>query len=122
LRRKKKSFSNLTLPQPSRQEKLLQRMAMSKAPQGTLAAYYEPLLDSGMLPDFVLRQGIRHLLGRRKRQCDLQNISLNNRMKVDYIQGLKKKATIAIETKAANEQQYVLYNFFSLIHCVGGCC
>ncbi|KAI8848581.1 hypothetical protein BC829DRAFT_393888 [Chytridium lagenaria] len=44
----------------------------------SLASYYEPLLDGGYLPDFVLRRGIRHLLSRRKSQLTHPSITIAN--------------------------------------------
>ncbi|KAJ3416386.1 hypothetical protein HDV05_001954 [Chytridiales sp. JEL 0842] len=80
-------------------------MAMQPAPPRTLASLYEPLLDSGYIPDFLLRTGIRHLLSRRKRQLTYSNVTSEEEAKGGYVEYLKGKATIAVNTKEANEQQ-----------------
>ncbi|KAJ3316501.1 hypothetical protein HDU76_001747, partial [Blyttiomyces sp. JEL0837] len=89
------------------------------AKTNTLASYYEPILDSGYLPDFVTRTGIRHLLARRKNQCNLGSLTANNDAKTKYIQGLREKAVIAINTKEANEQHYEVPTAFFKLH-LGG--
>ncbi|KAJ3191475.1 hypothetical protein HK101_007675 [Irineochytrium annulatum] len=83
---------------------------------GSLASYYEPILDTGYVPDFVLRRGIRHLLSRRKQQCDLGSITRNNKAKLDYVRRLRASATIAINTKEANEQHYEVPTAFFKLH------
>ncbi|KAJ3168030.1 hypothetical protein HDU88_001978 [Geranomyces variabilis] len=76
-----------------------------------LASIYEPALDQGLVPDFVLRRGIRHLLSRRVAQLAASD-------KVSYIKGLKLRDEIAYATKEANEQHYeVPTEFFRL--CLG---
>ncbi|KAJ1552231.1 hypothetical protein HK405_012136 [Cladochytrium tenue] len=76
-------------------------------PRG-LAAYYEPVLDAGVLPDFVVRAGIRHLLARRKQQCNPGGGALDakSRAKAAYVRSLRERARIAEHTAAANEQHY----------------
>ncbi|KAJ3101553.1 hypothetical protein HDU97_001302 [Phlyctochytrium planicorne] len=81
-------------------------LILSKPPTSSLASYYEPMLDGGYVPDFVLRRGIRYLLSRRKAQCEFGSLTANNRAKADYIQGLREKSRIAFNTKEANEQHY----------------
>ncbi|TPX55436.1 hypothetical protein PhCBS80983_g05316 [Powellomyces hirtus] len=76
-----------------------------------LSSIYEPALDQGLVPDFVLRRGIRHLLSRRVAQ-------LQQADKVSYIKALKEREAIADNTKEANEQHYeVPTEFFKL--CLG---
>ena len=91
---------------------------MNLLPKLNLPALYEPLLDNGVVPDFMLRQGVRHLLGRRLKQLDFGSVSQNNAAKTRYIQSLKSKEQIAIHTQEANEQHYeVPTEFFKL--CLG---
>ncbi|KAJ3019757.1 hypothetical protein HKX48_001815 [Thoreauomyces humboldtii] len=76
-----------------------------------MANFYEPLIDQGVVPDFLVRRGIRHLLSRRVAQ-------LSSADKVGYIKGLKTREAIADNTKEANEQHYeVPTEFFKL--CLG---
>ena len=83
-----------------------------------LSAFYEPVLDRGILPDFLVRQGVRHLLSRRLSQLDHGSITQNDAVKTAYIQNLKSTETIALHTKDANEQHYeVPTEFFQL--CLG---
>ncbi|KAJ3116433.1 hypothetical protein HDU96_009690 [Phlyctochytrium bullatum] len=85
-------------------------------PPATLASYYEPLLDSGYVPDTLLRLGIRHLLARRKKQCDLGSIAANDAAKSAYIASLRERAAIAVNTKEANEQHYEVPTAFFRTH------
>ena len=68
------------------------------------SAVYEPLLDSGYVPDFITRQGVRHLLSRRVKQTEFGSVEVNNQVKMEYINNLKAQKTIAVHTKEANEQ------------------
>jgi len=79
--------------------------------------WYEPLLDRGVLPDAVIRAGIRARLARRldaERSGDVEDRSERHRA---FIRGLRE-SPIAIETEKANEQHYELPPaFFEL--CLG---
>ena len=79
---------------------------------------YEPILDMGLLPDFITRTGIRHLLARRSSQCKPGDGSLTakDQYKLNYIASLRQKATIAINTKEANEQHYEVPTEFFRLH------
>ena len=71
-----------------------------------LSTFYEPIVESGFLPDFITRQGIRALLARR-----IQNLPKDPK---DYILNLKNRK-LAINVKEANEQHYeVDTEFFKL--------
>ncbi|KAJ3199758.1 hypothetical protein HDU67_002574 [Dinochytrium kinnereticum] len=91
-------------------------VASTTPPSSSLSAYYEPLIDQGYLPDFLLRRGIRHLLARRKAQCNFGSITANNAAKTAYIASLRAKATIAINTKEANDQHYEVPTEFFKMH------
>ena len=83
----------------------------------SLASIYEPLIDRGYLPDFVLRAGIRKLCGDRLAQSDMGSLVKNDEDKKQYIAKLKD-APVAIHTKEANEQHYELpTEFFKM--CLG---
>jgi cyclopropane-fatty-acyl-phospholipid synthase len=84
------------------------------------ADWYEPLLDSGYVPDFLLREGIRHLLGRRLASLRLNeqpHFDQQHATKMDFINELKFKP-IAVHTKKANEQHYEVSTEF-LKMCLG---
>lgn len=78
---------------------------------------YSSLLEKNIIPDFLLRQGIRHLLAQRLKDEDKGSIEANQQHLTQLIAELKK-SPIAIETKAANEQHYeVPTEFYKL--CLG---
>ncbi|KAI9020423.1 S-adenosyl-L-methionine-dependent methyltransferase [Hyaloraphidium curvatum] len=84
----------------------------------SLAAIYEPLLDKGYLPDFLLRAGIRKLCGDRLAQSEQGSLVRNDEDKKRYLAMLKETPSIAIHTKEANEQHYELpTEFFKM--CLG---
>jgi len=65
------------------------------------------LLERGLLPDPVIRWGIRRLLGDRLRQEDRGNAEANRRAQQSFIEELKR-SPVAIATDKANEQHYEL--------------
>ncbi|KAJ3061490.1 hypothetical protein HK102_009097, partial [Quaeritorhiza haematococci] len=73
-----------------------------------LEPLYEPLLDGGWVPDFLLRIGTRYLLSRRLREIEFGSPERNNDYKMKYVQSLKidYQDKIAVHTKEANEQHY----------------
>ncbi|KAJ3335562.1 hypothetical protein HDU93_005040 [Gonapodya sp. JEL0774] len=66
----------------------------------------EPLIDKGLLPDWMLRMGIRHLLAGRVRGWSETDIETLDGAKREFINSLKKSESIAINTKEANQQHY----------------
>lgn len=62
--------------------------------------FYDKLLEKDLIPDFLIRIGIRRLLKQRLRDEETQEQNLPK-----LIEELKN-SPIAIETKAANEQHY----------------
>lgn len=71
-------------------------------------------IDSGLIPDFILRAGIRHLLAKRLREEDRESLELQQESLRGFIASLRA-CPIAVETKAANEQHYeVPPRFFEL--------
>ena len=67
--------------------------------------FIDTLLGWDILPDFVIRQGIRKLL--RQRLNDERASNPNEQLKkVSQFADELKKLPVAIETKAANEQHY----------------
>jgi cyclopropane-fatty-acyl-phospholipid synthase len=72
-------------------------------------AWYEPLLDAGWLPDWMIRSGIRRSLAARLAEERLLQ------RKDAFIQALRD-SPIALDTSAANAQHYdVPAEFFELI-------
>jgi cyclopropane-fatty-acyl-phospholipid synthase len=77
----------------------------------------EQLLERDLLPDGLLRLGIRHLLRRRLREQCRGDVEAQNAALQALIAQLRR-SPIAIETVAANEQHYELpTRFFQL--CLG---
>ena len=64
------------------------------------------LIETGYVPDFLTRIGIRKLLSNRVKQCQQAKSS-----KVEYIKNLKERE-IAINTKDANDQHYEVPSVF----------
>ncbi|KAI8924802.1 S-adenosyl-L-methionine-dependent methyltransferase [Entophlyctis helioformis] len=91
---------SLQLPRDGQRTHAAQHLQMSSWFQLPKAsALYEPVLDTGYVPDFLLRQGIRTLLAKRARSLTYP----------------RAREQIAIHTKEANEQHYeVPTEFFRL--------
>lgn len=89
------------------------------------AAWYEPLVERDLVPDAVLRAGIRRLTSQRLRDEDRGNPELQQAHLMRYIEQLKA-SPIAIHARAANEQHYeVPAEFFAAvlgIHRKYSCC
>ncbi len=68
-------------------------------------AWYEAFVERDVVPDFVLRAGIRRLLRERLRDEDLGSAEKNRARKAGFVAELKA-GPIAIHTRAANEQHY----------------
>ncbi|MDX1961114.1 MAG: class I SAM-dependent methyltransferase [Leptospiraceae bacterium] len=75
------------------------------------------LLEKNLLPDFLIRAGIRVLLQSRLDEENRGSLEKNKIHLMNYIDGLKK-SPIAVNTKDANEQHYeVPTEFYKL--CLG---
>ena len=75
------------------------------------------LLERNLLPDWLLRTGIRNLLAERLREEDRGGLEADQEHLLQMIAELKR-SPIAIETKAANQQHYeVPTRFYQL--CLG---
>lgn len=80
-------------------------------------AFATRLAESGVLPDAVLRHGIRRLCAQRLRDERGNDADVNGERQRAFIDSLRASA-IAIETDAANRQHYELPpQFFTL--CLG---
>ncbi len=67
--------------------------------------WYDRLLEKDLVPDFLIRKGIRGLLAKRLRDEDKGNPEANLQALMKLIEDLKK-SPIAVDTTAANEQHY----------------
>lgn len=85
----------------------------------------DSLIGKAPIPDFVLRAGIKHLIGQKKREIH-NEFSPNPDAKLEDFSRQLKKMPIAIETKKANEQHYeVPYEFYLKVlgkHLKYSCC
>jgi cyclopropane-fatty-acyl-phospholipid synthase len=79
------------------------------------AAWYENLVERDLIPDWVLRAGIRRLIAQRLRAEDKGDPERQQAHLMRYIEELKA-SPIAIHTPAANAQHYeVPADFFNLV-------
>jgi cyclopropane-fatty-acyl-phospholipid synthase len=77
----------------------------------------DTLLEKNLLPDFLIRLGIRRLLAERLQEENKGSAEAQNARLLEFIKELKA-SPIAIQTRAANEQHYeVPTRFFQL--CLG---
>lgn len=77
--------------------------------------WYSGLLEKDVLPDFIIRKGIRNLLAQRLREEDKGNPEAQQEHFMKLIEELKK-SPIAINTADANTQHYeVPADFFQLV-------
>src|SRR5262245_7924665 len=67
----------------------------------------DALLSRNLVPDAIIRQGIRSLLRQRLREEDAGSPEARQRRIMDLVDQLKK-SPIAIDTQAANEQHYTV--------------
>lgn len=63
------------------------------------------LTEQGMMPDMVLRRGIRLLLKQRLKEISSSNVELMSDLQSEFIQQMKESA-IALVPEKANEQHY----------------
>lgn len=77
----------------------------------------DSLLEKNLLPDFLIRNGIRRLLRERLRE---EKKSSDNEQQLHYDELIRicKSSPVAIETKAANEQHYEVPTAFYK-YCLG---
>jgi cyclopropane-fatty-acyl-phospholipid synthase len=69
------------------------------------AAWYEPLVERDLVPDWILRAGIRRLIAQRLREEDKGDPERQQSHFMTYVEQLKA-SPIAIHTPAANQQHY----------------
>ncbi|KAG5457756.1 MAG: S-adenosyl-L-methionine-dependent methyltransferase, partial [Olpidium bornovanus] len=79
-------------------------------------SWLELILDTGYVPDFILRRGIRYLNRKRLAELDYRrDLTAAQEKKMVYIEGLKKRP-IAEHTEKANEQHYEVATGFFHLH------
>ena len=88
-------------------------------------AWYEPLVERDLVPDWALRSGIRRLLGMRLLEETKSTPELQQAHLMNYIADLKS-SPIAVNTQDANRQHYeVPAEFFAQVlgaHRKYSCC
>ncbi|KAF8134445.1 S-adenosyl-L-methionine-dependent methyltransferase [Boletus edulis] len=83
-----------------------------------MEAYVYHLIDKGLIPDFVLRPAIRALCHARLRQINLGSFEADHAAKMNWIQALRARDSIADVTHKANEQHYEVSTKF-ILSCLG---
>lgn len=76
------------------------------------------LLDQGQLPDWLVRLAIRMLCRQRLREIDLGSFEANHAAKMDWIEQVRARSSIADLTHKANEQHYEVPTEF-MLRCLG---
>ncbi|MDF2455362.1 MAG: cfa 2 [Cytophagaceae bacterium] len=79
--------------------------------------WYTGLLEKNLVPDFLIRQGIRNLLKQRIKDETHPDLEVQQQRFMDLLKSFRSSA-IAVETKAANEQHYEVPTQFYL-HVLG---
>ena len=73
------------------------------------------LLETGLVPDFLIRAGIKNMLSQKLREEKSLDVEREQEKLLSFIEELKD-SPIAIETKKANDQHYELPSrFFELV-------
>ncbi|MBC7487976.1 MAG: class I SAM-dependent methyltransferase [Cytophagaceae bacterium] len=75
--------------------------------------WYTGLLEKDLVPDFLIRQGIRNLLNQRIKDETNPDLEVQQQHFMDLLKTFQSSA-IAVETKAANEQHYEVPTEFYL--------
>jgi cyclopropane-fatty-acyl-phospholipid synthase len=77
--------------------------------------WYEPLIESGLVPDVAIRYAIRRMLKARLREEDRGTDAANRATKLAFVEGMKR-SPIALRTDSANAQHYeVPAEFFEIV-------
>ncbi|GAC1619683.1 MAG: cyclopropane-fatty-acyl-phospholipid synthase family protein [Candidatus Acidiferrum sp.] len=67
--------------------------------------WYEPLLEKGLVPDSMIRAGIRRMLSARLREEDGGSEAANRAKLLAFVEGMRK-SPIALRAESANAQHY----------------
>ena len=93
----------------------MQSSAVSQSPALPASAWYEPILDRNLVPDWALRRGVRRLLRERLAEEDEGEPERQQQRLMRFV-GELKRSPIAIHTTDANRQHYeVPAEFFGLV-------
>ncbi|KZT66345.1 S-adenosyl-L-methionine-dependent methyltransferase [Daedalea quercina L-15889] len=76
------------------------------------------LLDKGLVPDFMIRLAIRFLCRQRLREIDRGSFEANHAAKMQWIEAVRARDSIADLTDKANEQHYEVPTGF-ILSCLG---
>ena len=80
-----------------------------------MQAWYEPVLDRGIVPDWMIRAGVRRLMAERLRDEDAGDPEKRQQRLMSFV-GHMRESPIAIHIDAANAQHYeVPAAFFDLV-------
>jgi len=78
-------------------------------------AFYTAWLERGLVPDFLIRIGIRRLLAARVRELEEGGVEAQGERFMEFVRDMHT-GPIAVETAAANQQHYeVPAEFFRLV-------
>lgn len=67
--------------------------------------WYEPALESGYVPDWLIRAAIRSLLAQRLRELDRGSAEGNRMQTLSFVEAMRR-SPIALRTDSANAQHY----------------
>jgi cyclopropane-fatty-acyl-phospholipid synthase len=91
------------------------RLTVERSISQPKTAWYEPLVERDLVPDWILRSGIRRLVAQRLRDEDKGDPEKQQAHFMSYVEQLKA-SPIAIHTPAANQQHYeVPADFFASV-------
>ncbi len=77
--------------------------------------WYEPLIESGLVPNFAIRAAIRKMLKARLQEEDRGSDEANRAAKLAFVQEMKR-SPIALRADSANAQHYeVPAEFFQIV-------
>lgn len=77
--------------------------------------WYSPWIEKGLIPDPLIRFGIRRLIAARLRQESAGTVEQQRARRMQFVEELRR-SPIAIETSSANAQHYeVTPEFFQLV-------
>src|SRR5215472_16283273 len=74
-------------------------------PEAPAEPWYTDLLERDLIPDLLIRYGIRRLLAQRLAEEDMGDAERQQRKFMDWVAELKE-SPIAVHTEAANAQHY----------------